>query len=84
MSPEIVRLSHTILHKPMKMEVIPVSSTADRITQYIYFVDKGNKTKLHLEILKGSGGTKTSPPSKSGYRSGDKKWSGKQRSANMH
>lgn len=52
MPPEIVKLSHTILHKPVKVEVTPVSSTADTITQFIYFVDKGNKTKLLLEILK--------------------------------
>ena len=52
MPPEIVKLSHTILHKPVKVEVTPVSSTADTIQQYIYFVDKGNKTKLLLDILK--------------------------------
>lgn len=52
MPPEIVKLSHTILHKPVKVEVTPVSSTADTIQQFIYFVDKGNKTKLLLELLK--------------------------------
>ncbi len=52
MPAEIVKLSHTILHKPVKVEVTPVSSTADTIKQFIYFVDKGNKTKLLLELLK--------------------------------
>ncbi len=52
MPPEIVKLSHTILHNPIKVEVTPVSSTADTITQFLYYVDKGNKTKLLLDILK--------------------------------
>ena len=52
MPPEIVKLSATILHKPLKVEVTPVSSTADTINQFIYFVDKGNKNPLLIEILK--------------------------------
>jgi ATP-dependent RNA helicase RhlE len=52
MPPEIVKLSHTILHHPVKVEVTPVSSTADTIKQFIYFVDKGNKPDLLLELLK--------------------------------
>jgi ATP-dependent RNA helicase RhlE len=52
MPPEIVKLSGTILHKPVKVEVTPVSSTADTVTQYIYFVDKGNKNSLLIDILK--------------------------------
>ncbi len=52
MPPEIVKLSHTILHNPIKVEVTPVSSTADTITQFLYYVDKGNKTKLLLDLLK--------------------------------
>lgn len=52
MPPEIVKLSDTILYKPSKVEVTPVSSTADTIKQHIYFVDKGNKNALLAEILK--------------------------------
>ena len=52
MPDEIVKLSSNILHKPIKIEVTPVSSTADTIQQFIYFVDKGNKNKLLIEILK--------------------------------
>ncbi|MES2616955.1 MAG: DEAD/DEAH box helicase [Bacteroidota bacterium] len=51
MPPEIVKLSATILHQPAKVEVTPVSSTADTIQQYIYFVDKGNKNALLLHLL---------------------------------
>jgi ATP-dependent RNA helicase RhlE len=52
MPPEIVKLSHTIMHKPVKVEVTPASSTADTINQFIYFVDKGNKPALLHELLK--------------------------------
>ncbi|MES2396545.1 MAG: DEAD/DEAH box helicase, partial [Bacteroidota bacterium] len=46
MPPEIVKLANTILHKPEKVEVTPVSSTAETIKQAIYFVDKNNKRDL--------------------------------------
>lgn len=52
MPPEIVKLAATILHHPAKVEVTPVSSTADTINQFLYLVDKGNKNSLLLELLK--------------------------------
>ena len=52
MPPEIVKLSHSILTDPAKVEVTPVSSTADTIRQFVYFVDKGNKNALLIDILK--------------------------------
>ncbi len=52
MPPEIVKLADTILVNPVKVEVTPVSSTADTITQFMYFVDKGNKNSLLQHILK--------------------------------
>jgi ATP-dependent RNA helicase RhlE len=52
MPPEIVKLANTILVNPSKVEVTPVSSTADTIKQFIYFVDKGNKNALLVDILK--------------------------------
>ena len=52
MPPEIVKLAETILVHPKKVEVTPVSSTADTIKQYLYFVDKKNKNSLLLDILK--------------------------------
>jgi ATP-dependent RNA helicase RhlE len=52
MPSEIVKLSNTILNHPVKVEVTPVSSTADTISQFIYFVDKGNKMRLLLDVLK--------------------------------
>lgn len=52
MPPEIVKLSSSILHQPEKVTVTPVSSTAEIIDQHVYFVDKGNKPNLLLEVLK--------------------------------
>lgn len=52
MPPEIVKLASTILHNPEKVSVTPVSSTVDIINQQIYFVDKGNKNALLVELLK--------------------------------
>lgn len=49
---EIVKLSDTILYKPSRVEVTPVSSTADTIQQHLYYVDKSNKNALLLHVLK--------------------------------
>src|SRR5688500_11461805 len=40
MPPDIRELSRTILRDPVSVQVAPVSSTADRIEQSVYFVDK--------------------------------------------
>lgn len=52
MPPAIVELANSILVNPSKVEVTPVSSTANTINQVIYFVDKDNKRKLLIDILK--------------------------------
>jgi ATP-dependent RNA helicase RhlE len=49
---EIQSLANSILTNPIKVEVTPVSSTAETIQQAIYFVEKGNKRKLLLHLLK--------------------------------
>lgn len=51
MPPDIVKLANAILSSPIKVEVAPVSSTADTIQQYVYFVDKKNKNSLLLHLL---------------------------------
>jgi ATP-dependent RNA helicase RhlE len=53
MPPEIAKLAHTILTNPVKVEVAPVSSTADTIDQYIYFVDRTDKNKLLVHLMQG-------------------------------
>jgi len=52
MPPEIQKLSSSILVNPSKVEVTPVSSTAETIQQSMYFVDKKDKRSLLLHILK--------------------------------
>jgi ATP-dependent RNA helicase RhlE len=52
MQPEIIKLAATILNKPKKVEVTPSASTVDTIGQYLYFVDRGNKNALLMDILR--------------------------------
>ncbi len=52
MPPVIVKLADTILVNPSKVEVTPVSSTADTIKQAVYFVDKEKKKALLMHLLK--------------------------------
>jgi ATP-dependent RNA helicase RhlE len=54
MPPVIVKLADSILYKPVKVEVTPVSSTAETIQQAVYFIDKGNKKLLLMDLLKNS------------------------------
>ncbi len=51
MPPEIQKLANTILVNPTKVEVTPPSSTVDKITQGVYFVDKAQKKNLLIHIL---------------------------------
>jgi ATP-dependent RNA helicase RhlE len=51
MPSEIQKLADTILHNPVKVEVTPVSSTADTIVQSVYFVKKEDKKNLIVHLL---------------------------------
>lgn len=48
---EIQKLANSILNNPVKVEVTPVSSTADTIKQSVYFVERENKLNLLSHIL---------------------------------
>ena len=52
MPKEIVHLADWILHNPIKVEVTPVSSTAEKVSQGVFFVKKSDKKLLLQEILK--------------------------------
>jgi ATP-dependent RNA helicase RhlE len=54
MPPEITKLVNTILTKPVKVEVTPVSSTVDTIEQAVYFVDRKDKKSLLIQLLRNS------------------------------
>jgi ATP-dependent RNA helicase RhlE len=52
MPPEIIKLAGSIVYMPVKVEVTPSASTVEIVNQFVYFIDKGNKSSLLLEILK--------------------------------
>ena len=54
MPEKIVQLSQTILYDPVKVEVSPVSSTAETIQQYLYYTNKVSKKELLIHILQDS------------------------------
>lgn len=51
MPPEIEKLANSILVNPAKVEVTPVSSTAELISQTVMYVDRENKRPLLKHIL---------------------------------
>ncbi|MDD5261344.1 MAG: DEAD/DEAH box helicase [Methylacidiphilales bacterium] len=54
---EIVGLAEGLLHNPVRVDVAPASTTADRIEQKVCFVDKSKKRELLIHLLgKNNGG----------------------------
>ncbi|WP_299707696.1 DEAD/DEAH box helicase [uncultured Pontibacter sp.] len=51
MPPVIQALADTILINPVKVEVTPVSSTAEKVGQAVYFVEKNDKRDLLRHLL---------------------------------
>jgi ATP-dependent RNA helicase RhlE len=51
MPDSIATLSRTILHKPVRVEVTPVSSVVEIIDQRIYLVEKPDKKDLLIDLL---------------------------------
>lgn len=51
MPPEITSLVDSLLKNPVHIEITPVSSTAVRIKQMLYYVDKPNKLPLLIDLL---------------------------------
>ena len=47
----IVELSRKILRNPMKVDVSPISSTAETIKQYLYYTNRSSKKDLLCHIL---------------------------------
>ena len=52
MPKDIVNLSKSILSNPTRVEVTPVSSAVDTVEQCVYFVEKPEKKKLLVSLLK--------------------------------
>ncbi len=55
MPPEVMELVNALLHDYARLEVDPVSSPVEVIAQSVYFVDKGNKTKLLAHLIEEKG-----------------------------
>jgi ATP-dependent RNA helicase RhlE len=51
MPPAIQELASSLVHNPARVEVTPVSSTAERIEQQIAFVDRHDKNKLLAHLI---------------------------------
>lgn len=51
MPAEISNLANSILTDPLRVEVTPVSTTAEKVSQAIFFVDKANKKHLLQHVL---------------------------------
>jgi ATP-dependent RNA helicase RhlE len=51
MPPAIQDLASSIVHNPARVEVTPVSSTAERIEQHVAFVNRGDKIRLLVHFL---------------------------------
>ncbi len=52
MPPDIVALSRKILGNPYKVSVRPEQTTAERVEQFLYYVNKRSKPKLLIHLLK--------------------------------
>jgi ATP-dependent RNA helicase RhlE len=52
MPPNIRKFAQTILNKPVEVDVTPVSSTAEKVNQSVYFIEKKEKIKLLTNLLK--------------------------------
>ena len=55
MPPEVQGLVDSLLHDPVKVAVDPVSSPVEVIDQKLYYVDRGNKSKLLSSLVKAPG-----------------------------
>jgi ATP-dependent RNA helicase RhlE len=54
MPSEIQKLSSSILTNPAKIEVTPPATTAEKIAQEIYYIDKNTKKLMLLKLLENS------------------------------
>ncbi|HVF96595.1 MAG TPA: DEAD/DEAH box helicase [Flavisolibacter sp.] len=52
MPPQIAQLVASLLKQPVRVEVAPVSSTAETVVQSVFFVNKGDKQQLLEHIIK--------------------------------
>ncbi len=51
-APDIKKLADSLLHKPVTVEVTPISTAAELVDQSVYFVDKNHKRTLLKHLIK--------------------------------
>lgn len=59
MPKNILELSQTILHNQAEVSVKPEQATAEKVSQAIYFVKKGDKSKLLIDLVHENEGAST-------------------------
>ena len=59
MPKNILELSQTILHNQAEVSVKPEQATAEKVSQAIYFVKKGDKSKLLIDLIHENEGAST-------------------------
>ncbi|MBL8709153.1 MAG: DEAD/DEAH box helicase [Rhodospirillaceae bacterium] len=59
MPQDVSALANSLLTKPKRVEVVPQSTTAERIDQLVYMVPKANKRRLLAELLRAPEVTRT-------------------------
>ncbi len=52
MPPTISGLANSLLRNPVSVSVAPISSAAETVVQHVFFVDKSNKRRLLVDILR--------------------------------
>jgi len=52
MPPEIAELSRTLLHAPVRVSADPVGAPAEKVGQWVPFVEKADKRALLTEVLR--------------------------------
>jgi ATP-dependent RNA helicase RhlE len=55
MPTEVARLSSEILKDPLRVEVTPVATTAEKVEQKLIFIEQNRKRGVLAELLKGEG-----------------------------
>ncbi len=59
MPKEIAGLAANLLNDPVRVEIQPAATTAERVTQHVIHVDPANKVKLLVDLLKDNNMTRT-------------------------
>ncbi|MEO0415747.1 MAG: DEAD/DEAH box helicase, partial [Verrucomicrobiota bacterium] len=51
LAPNIIELANTLLENPVRVTIAPEEPTVDRIGQRVFFVDKGDKDSLLVDVI---------------------------------